>query len=98
MFGSKTEELAGEAEQEAEQEQETSGQSIDINFPLPARYSQQIQTLAHLLGVQEKSIWHAAYLSLLALLNASDDVVGSVVVHGRPEIARSDCLFYYVPA
>jgi len=82
------EELAGETEQEPEQE--TSGQIVDINFPLPARYSQQIQTLAHLLGVQEKSIWHAAYLSLLSLLNASDDVVGSVVVHGRPEIARSD--------
>ncbi|OBP13498.1 hypothetical protein A5320_18295 [Rheinheimera sp. SA_1] len=52
--------------------------------------SEQLVALAAALRVQEKSLWHAVYLLLLSQLCGTDDVVGSVVVHGRPEIVDSD--------
>lgn len=57
---------------------------------LPKESSQALIDLARKLGVQEKSVWLAVYISLLSFLEGAADVVGSVVVHGRPEIPESD--------
>src|SRR3569833_1985935 len=42
------------------------------------------------LGVQEKSVWCAVYLALTALLDGGDSILGSVVTHGRPELANAE--------
>lgn len=62
----------------------------DIYCEVAKQASGDIIALASSLKVQEKSIWCAIYLTLIALLDGSDEVVGSVVTHGRPEISDSE--------
>jgi amino acid adenylation domain-containing protein len=52
--------------------------------------SEAIVALSRNLGVQEKSVWCAAYLSLISLLDGSSDVIGSTVSHARPEVTGGD--------
>ncbi|MEW5251374.1 amino acid adenylation domain-containing protein [Microbulbifer discodermiae] len=49
-----------------------------------------ITALARAEGVQEKSVWAAAYLSLLALINGTDEIAAAVLTQGRPEIRGGD--------
>jgi amino acid adenylation domain-containing protein len=49
-----------------------------------------IEALARRLKVNDRSIWCAAYLALIATLNGSRDVVGVTVTHGRPEIRGAE--------
>jgi amino acid adenylation domain-containing protein len=62
------------------------GASIKVTYEVPAEESQRVMALAARLEVHEKSIWCAAYVALISLLDGSDDVIGSIVTHGRPEI------------
>jgi len=64
--------------------------NVHLNCPVSAEQSQRLMRLASQLGVQEKSVWCAVYLALLALLDGNNDVLGSVVTHGRPEVTGGD--------
>ncbi|MBD8529924.1 non-ribosomal peptide synthetase [Massilia sp. CFBP 13647] len=64
--------------------------SVRFACPVSAQVSERVGHLAATLGVQEKSIWAAAYLAFLSLLDGSARTVGSVVTHGRPEMAGAD--------
>jgi len=64
--------------------------SVRFACPVSAQVSERVGQMADTLGVQEKSIWCAAYLTLLSLLDGSARTVGSVVTHGRPEMAGAD--------
>ncbi|MBL8300772.1 MAG: amino acid adenylation domain-containing protein, partial [Rhodanobacteraceae bacterium] len=57
---------------------------------IPAHTSAAVVSLAAALNVQEKSIWCAIYLTLSSLLDGHDQVTGSIVIHGRPEIADAE--------
>ncbi|MEX2964149.1 amino acid adenylation domain-containing protein [Microbulbifer sp. TYP-18] len=52
----------------------------------------RVVELSKQLGVQEKSLWCACYLVLLALLDGSDEVAGPVATQGRPEIAGGESM------
>lgn len=64
--------------------------SIRVACEISPKTSAQLIALARSVGIQEKSLWAGIYFCLLSLLDGNDDVVGSVVVHGRPEIAGSE--------
>ncbi|MBD8529926.1 non-ribosomal peptide synthetase [Massilia sp. CFBP 13647] len=57
---------------------------------IDAATSAAVIAVAERLGVQEKSAWCTVYLALTALLDGHDRILGSVVTHGRPEIAGAD--------
>ena len=57
---------------------------------IDAAMSAAVIALAERLGVQEKSVWCTVYAALGALLDGHDRVLGSVVTHGRPEIAGAE--------
>ena len=48
--------------------------------------SDRMAELARTLDVQEKSVWCSVYLALLSLLSGTDEVTGTVITQGRPEI------------
>jgi Condensation domain len=58
--------------------------------PISPEMSAAMMALTNELGVQEKSVWCAVYLALIALLDGGDSILGSVVVHCRPEFAQAD--------
>ncbi|HEY6922636.1 MAG TPA: amino acid adenylation domain-containing protein, partial [Steroidobacteraceae bacterium] len=58
--------------------------------PISPEMSVAMMGLAADLGVQEKSVWCAVYLALTALLDGGDSALGSVVTHGRPELAQAE--------
>ncbi|HEY6926160.1 MAG TPA: amino acid adenylation domain-containing protein, partial [Steroidobacteraceae bacterium] len=58
--------------------------------PISPQISAAMMALTAELGVQEKSVWCAVYLALTALLDGGESIVGSVVTHGRPEIADAE--------
>ncbi|MEX2964658.1 amino acid adenylation domain-containing protein, partial [Microbulbifer sp. TYP-18] len=64
--------------------------SVRFGYPVSQDQSRAVVALARKYGVQEKSIWTALYLAFVSLLNGSDDVFGSVVMHGRPEMSGSE--------
>ncbi|NQY37584.1 MAG: amino acid adenylation domain-containing protein, partial [Alteromonadaceae bacterium] len=64
--------------------------SVRFSCEVTEKSSEKIVSLARKIGVQEKSVWGAIYLALLSIINGENDVVGSVVVHGRPEIKDSE--------
>ena len=49
-----------------------------------------ILALADELRVQERSVWCAVYLALIGALDGGESILGSVVVHGRPELAHAE--------
>ncbi|HEX7641673.1 MAG TPA: amino acid adenylation domain-containing protein, partial [Burkholderiaceae bacterium] len=57
---------------------------------ISAQTSAGIISLADALRVQEKSVWCAVYLVLTSLIEGDDRILGSVVTHGRPEIADAE--------
>src|SRR5262249_6189171 len=61
-----------------------------IQCPISSQMSTAMIRLSAELGVQEKSVWCAVYLALTALLDGGDSILGSVVMHGRPEIAQAE--------
>jgi hypothetical protein len=61
-----------------------------IYYELSKDSSRQLMELAAKLGVQEKSVWCAVYYALMSLLDGTDDVVASVVIHGRPEMQDAE--------
>ena len=64
--------------------------SVRFECPVGPDTSKRISELADALKVQEKSIWCSVYLALICLLDGNQDAVGSVVTHGRPEIANGE--------
>jgi hypothetical protein len=58
--------------------------------PVAPEMSAAMIALAGELGVQEKSAWCAVYLALVARLDGGESILGSVVVHGRPELAGAE--------
>ncbi len=64
--------------------------NISFNYDVSEELSRTLSLLANSLGVQEKSLWCSIYLMLMSLLDGTNDVIGSVVTHGRPEISGSD--------
>ncbi|OBP13495.1 hypothetical protein A5320_18280 [Rheinheimera sp. SA_1] len=65
-------------------------QNLSRHYPIAASHSKAVSMLAATLGVQEKSIWCSVYIVLLSLLDGRQDVLGSVVSHGRPEIVDGE--------
>ena len=62
-----------------------------ISCPVSSQMSAAMIGLSAELGVQEKSVWCAVYLALTALLeDGGDSILGSVVTHGRPELAKAE--------
>jgi hypothetical protein len=70
------------------------GREKSVSAIIPCAISEQtsrtLAELARTLGVQEKSIWCSVYLSLLSLLSGTDDVAGTVMTQGRPEVLGGD--------
>ena len=64
--------------------------SASVLHEVPEDSSHKLRVLAATLGVQEKSVWTAVYLALISLLDGSNDVVGSVATHGRPEMSGGE--------
>lgn len=64
--------------------------SVRFTCDVSTEQSQAAVALAARLGIQEKSLWCTVYLVLLSLLDGATDVVGSVVTHGRPEVAGAE--------
>lgn len=64
--------------------------SIPFYYEVSEEISRDIIALAGTVEVQEKSIWFAIYAVLLSLLDGTNSIVGSVVIHGRPEVADSE--------
>src|ERR1035437_1497081 len=69
---------------------EKSSESQFFLCEISKEQSEKIVALASELDVAEKSIWCAIYLSLIAILDGSLDVIGSIATHGRPELPNSD--------
>jgi amino acid adenylation domain-containing protein len=57
-----------------------------IPYEITAETSRALADLARSLGVQEKSVLCSVYLTLLWLLAGTDDVVGTAISQGRPEV------------
>lgn len=64
--------------------------SAFIACELPEDTSLAVTELARSLGVQEKSVWCSVYLAFLSLLSGADEVVGTLITQGRPEIPGGD--------
>jgi amino acid adenylation domain-containing protein len=64
--------------------------SENIGCEISAATSRRFSGVARSLGVQEKSVWCSVYLALLSLLAGVDDVVGTVITQGRPELAGGE--------
>ena len=62
-----------------------SGSAV-IACEISEQTSRALSELARALGVQEKSVWCSVYLALLSLLSGTDEVVGTTITQGRPEI------------
>jgi microcystin synthetase protein McyA len=60
--------------------------SAFIGCEISEQTSRALSELARALGVQEKSVWCSVYLTLLSLLSGTDEVVGTTITQGRPEI------------
>src|SRR3569833_1268903 len=70
--------------------EERKSRSEKIDCEIAPERGEQIIALANKLDVAEKSIWCAVYLTLISLLDGSEDIVGCVATHGRPEITHAD--------
>ena len=66
------------------------GASEKIVCKVTKQRSEALANIAEVLEVQDKSVWYAIYLVLISLLDGSDEVVGSVLTHGRPEMLDSE--------
>ena len=64
--------------------------SVRFTCDISLEQSQAAVALAAKLGIQEKSLWCSTYLVLLSMLDGTSDIVGSVVTHGRPEMAGAE--------
>ena len=64
--------------------------SVQFECDIPKSSCSKIMALASAMQVQEKSIWGAAYIALLAMLDGHDKALGSIVTHTRPEMDRAD--------
>jgi len=60
--------------------------SAVIACEISEQTSHALIELSRQLGVQEKSLWCSVYLALLSLLSGTEEVVGTVITQGRPEI------------
>jgi non-ribosomal peptide synthetase component F/aryl carrier-like protein len=60
--------------------------SARIQCEITEQTSHRFTQLARSLRVQEKSVWCSVYVALLSLLVGNDEVVGTVMTQGRPEI------------
>jgi amino acid adenylation domain-containing protein len=58
---------------------------IHREVPISYEVSEALKTMAHTAGVPLKSVLLAAYLRVMSLLSAQQDVVTGIVSHGRPE-------------
>lgn len=64
--------------------------STAFTCAISAETSADIAAIATALQVREKSVWCSVYVALLATLDGSFDVVGSVVIQGRSEILGAE--------
>jgi amino acid adenylation domain-containing protein len=68
----------------------TRGHIDNLEFQLSQKQSELLTSLAKTSGVQEKTVLLTIHMLLMRLLGGEEDVVSSVVVHGRPEAENSD--------
>ncbi|MFT5757209.1 MAG: amino acid adenylation domain-containing protein [Alteromonadaceae bacterium] len=66
------------------------GISHTVDFNVSDERSSLLTAVAKTLGVQEKSLLLTIHMVLMRLLSGEEDVVSSVVVHGRPEAEHSE--------
>ncbi|OBP13496.1 hypothetical protein A5320_18285 [Rheinheimera sp. SA_1] len=69
---------------------ETAAQSQHQQLEITAEQTAGLAALATELGIQQKAVWCSVYMVLLSLLGGQNQVLGNVVVHGRPETEHSD--------
>jgi amino acid adenylation domain-containing protein len=68
----------------------TRGQVESFELSLNKQQSNLLTAFAKSSGIQEKSVLLSIHMVLMRLLGGEEDVVSSVVVHGRPEAEHSD--------
>ncbi|MCA1568713.1 MAG: amino acid adenylation domain-containing protein, partial [Acidobacteria bacterium] len=67
-----------------------SAKLIHVEVPVSPEISAGLKSIAHTAGVPLKSVLLAAYLRVMSLLSAQQDVVTGIVSHGRPEGADGE--------